>query len=173
MTIGERIRAARKSAGMTQEQLAKAAGTAVGTIHQYESSKRQPRLEQLAHIAEVLNIDILELLDLTPQEREKFELERLDMEEVNRVFDALDESAAATERALAKLPGQAIERQILSIAHDELNQLGKGELLKQAVSLSKIKEYQKSLKAHKTFEEIDAEREDTPFTRLLRGEENK
>ena len=124
MTIGERIRAARKSAGMTQEQLAKAAGTAVGTIHQYESSKRQPRLEQLAHIAEVLNIDILELLDLTPQEREKFELERLDMEEVNRVFDALDESAAATERALAKLPGQAIERQILSIAHDELNQLG-------------------------------------------------
>ena len=50
MPVGERIRAARKSAGLTQAQLAEKSGVASISIHQYESGKRQPRIEQLKKI---------------------------------------------------------------------------------------------------------------------------
>lgn len=43
MTTGQRIKAARKKAGMTQKEIAEKAGTATGTIQQYELGKRQPR----------------------------------------------------------------------------------------------------------------------------------
>ena len=58
MTIGQRIKEARKSAGLTQRELAEKAGTATGTIQQYELGKRQPRIEQFQAIAYVLNVDV-------------------------------------------------------------------------------------------------------------------
>ena len=58
MTIGQRIKEARKSAGLTQRELAEKAGTATGTIQQYELGKRQPRIEQFQAIADVLNVDV-------------------------------------------------------------------------------------------------------------------
>lgn len=47
---------------MTQKRLAELTGLATGTIQQYELEKRQPRLEQLQKIADMLDIDISELL---------------------------------------------------------------------------------------------------------------
>lgn len=58
MTVGQRIRVARNKAGLTQRELAARAETATGTIQQYELEKRQPRLEQLRRIANVLGVDI-------------------------------------------------------------------------------------------------------------------
>lgn len=62
MTIGERIREARKKAGMKQSDLAEKLGVAVVTIGQYERGQRQPRLEQLQRIADVLEIKWYDLL---------------------------------------------------------------------------------------------------------------
>ena len=56
MTIGQRIKEVRKSAGLTQRELAEKSGTATGTIQQYELGKRQPRIEQLQAIASVLGV---------------------------------------------------------------------------------------------------------------------
>lgn len=56
MGIGQRIKAARKSAGLTQKALAEKIGAATGTIQQYELGKRQPRIEQLQVIADALNV---------------------------------------------------------------------------------------------------------------------
>lgn len=56
MTIGERIRSARKESGLTQAQLAKLCGVATITIRQYESNKRQPKLDQLARIAQAMGL---------------------------------------------------------------------------------------------------------------------
>lgn len=56
MTIGQRIKEARKSAGLTQRELAEKSGTATGTIQQYELGKRQPRIEQLQAIASALGV---------------------------------------------------------------------------------------------------------------------
>ena len=62
MTIGERIKEARKYRKMTQKQLAEAADVATGTIQQYELGKREPRYEILIRICHALNISILAFL---------------------------------------------------------------------------------------------------------------
>ena len=62
MTIGERIKEARKYRKMTQKQLAEAADVATGTIQQYELGKREPRYEILIRICKALNISILVFL---------------------------------------------------------------------------------------------------------------
>ncbi len=63
MTIGERIRDVRKSRHLTQQQLADASGVATISIHQYETGKRKPQLEQIRLIAQALNISPYYLID--------------------------------------------------------------------------------------------------------------
>ena len=58
MTLGERIQAARKKANLKQTELAEMIGSSVVTVGQYERDKRQPRLEQLARIADALNVTV-------------------------------------------------------------------------------------------------------------------
>ena len=53
LTEGELIKAARKSRGLTQKQLAEKSGLAVVTIQQYERNLRQPRLENIKKIVGV------------------------------------------------------------------------------------------------------------------------
>lgn len=71
MTIGERIKAARKNAGMTQKQLGELAGIAEPTIRRYELGKLNPKFETLAKIAEALKVnpaDIDERLTISLRE---------------------------------------------------------------------------------------------------------
>ena len=62
MTIGEKIKKARQEKNITQKELAEQIGCAEITIRQYESNKREPKLEIIKKIATVLNITVLELL---------------------------------------------------------------------------------------------------------------
>ena len=62
MTIGEKIKSYRKAAGLTQKKLGELSDTSESTIKQYESGKRQPRIEQLQKIAETLNVPVSSLL---------------------------------------------------------------------------------------------------------------
>lgn len=61
MTLGEKIKRHRKAKKLTQKQLAELLGVATGTIQQYELNKRQPRLETLDEIAQVLGVDVWDL----------------------------------------------------------------------------------------------------------------
>ncbi|MBD5463645.1 MAG: helix-turn-helix domain-containing protein [Lachnospiraceae bacterium] len=63
MTIGKKIREMRKKAGLTQKELGKLSNTSETTIKQYELDKRQPRIEQLKKIANVLNVKITDFLE--------------------------------------------------------------------------------------------------------------
>jgi transcriptional regulator with XRE-family HTH domain len=62
MTIGEKIKSYRKAAGLTQKKLGELSDTSESTIKQYESGKRQPRIEQLQKIADTLNVSVSSLL---------------------------------------------------------------------------------------------------------------
>lgn len=53
---GELIKTARKNKGLTQKQLAEKTGLAIVTIQQYERNLRQPRIENIKKIAEVLDV---------------------------------------------------------------------------------------------------------------------
>lgn len=70
MVLGQRIAEARKQVNLTQEQLAAKCGLATITVRQYESGKRQPRLEQLETIASALGWTLSQFV-ATPQATRK------------------------------------------------------------------------------------------------------
>lgn len=61
MTIGERIRAARKDKGLTQKQLADSCGMADSAIRKYESGKQMPKMGTLMKIANALKVPFTQL----------------------------------------------------------------------------------------------------------------
>lgn len=71
MNTGELIKNYRKIAGLTQKELGTLSGTSERTIQNYETGKRQPRIEQLQKIAPILNVSVLDLLG-EPQHNECF-----------------------------------------------------------------------------------------------------
>ena len=63
MTIGERIKAAREKAGLTQVQLGEKVGVSGVAIMRYENGTREPRYDRLKRISDALGISIYELFD--------------------------------------------------------------------------------------------------------------
>lgn len=55
MTLGERIKSARRECGMTQKDLADKTGMTYQQISQYERNERQPKVETLIRISNALN----------------------------------------------------------------------------------------------------------------------
>lgn len=66
MNIGENIRKYRKLSGLTQKELGILSGTSERTIQQYESGKRQPRIEQIQKIAPYLKVTVADILGAEP-----------------------------------------------------------------------------------------------------------
>ena len=63
MSIGEIIKQRRKELGLSAEDIAKKAGVSPATIYRYESGDiRNPRSSILQPIAEVLNLDLYDLV---------------------------------------------------------------------------------------------------------------
>lgn len=60
-TIGERIKQTRIRKGITQKELAEKLGTTPQNLAQYESGKRNPKLETIKKIAQALNVPLMEL----------------------------------------------------------------------------------------------------------------
>lgn len=62
MTTGERIKAARKRAGLTQGELAERLGLAASAVTKWETSRHIPKIETLSKIAGALRCDMSDLL---------------------------------------------------------------------------------------------------------------
>lgn len=63
MSTGEKVRAARIAAGMTQAQLAKKLGIADVNISAVETGVRTPKIKTLKRYADALGVDVQELID--------------------------------------------------------------------------------------------------------------
>lgn len=64
MTTGERIKLARKEAGLTQKELGKRLGITYQTVAQWENDLRNPKYDTLKRIADALNIHIFDLIGI-------------------------------------------------------------------------------------------------------------
>ena len=62
MTIGERIKNARKDKGWSQSELGKALGVSQQMIAQFENSRKNPKIETLDKIASALGVSVIDLL---------------------------------------------------------------------------------------------------------------
>ena len=61
MTTGERIKAARKRAGLTQKEIADRLGISSSSIAQWETGTRKPKAETLQRLADALGVSMLDL----------------------------------------------------------------------------------------------------------------
>ena len=64
MSIGEKIKAVRIKNGLTQKELGALLNVSPAMIGQYESGKRNPKIDTLQKIAEQLGVSTTELIDL-------------------------------------------------------------------------------------------------------------
>ena len=69
MQIGDRIRKARLSTGMSQRELAKAVGVSHGLVGAWESHIKAPGREKLRKLAEVTMTDPAAILNDVPEEK--------------------------------------------------------------------------------------------------------
>ena len=128
MTIGEQIRAIRKYHDLTQKELADFAHIAVVTLQQYESGKRQPRLEQLQKIASVFGGSVEDI----------FELERPEL-----CFNPLDVKAAKLFNGIDGLEHIWNKEKRIINEFNKLNEDGKDKAIEHVEMLAKIPEYRK------------------------------
>ncbi len=128
INYSNRIKALRKKAGLTQKELAYKTGLAEITIRQYESGKRQPRLEQLRNIASILGVSIGDLVDDWTQFSK------------NEIEDDLDNNDHKQEVSRTK---QVSRQDRMTSTFCKLNDIGQEKAIEQVELLIKIPEYQK------------------------------
>lgn len=63
MTVGERFKAQRVKARLTQQELAEATGLSKGGIYQIESGRRLPSYKATRKIARALGVEVGQLFD--------------------------------------------------------------------------------------------------------------
>lgn len=85
MTTGQRIKAARKQAGMTQSALGKELGISYQTVAQWENDLRKPKQETLLKIAKALGVHLRDLVDQSVWE----EFDKQHTEEIEQIKQGL------------------------------------------------------------------------------------
>lgn len=93
--LGENIKTARIKMGMTQEELAIAANTTKAAISRYELGKREPKVDMIVKIADILNVSVGYL-----QGRETIQTQA--------ILDAMRMKDYATAEKLIGLPAGSI-----------------------------------------------------------------
>lgn len=131
MNIGNKIRRIRKNRGMTQAQLAEAAGMAINSIRLYESGKRIPSIDVRIELAQKLDCDLQELL--TEEEADAFV-----SQPINQLAEALKERYMEFSQFAQDEHGQAI-----IASYYRLNDVGQSEAVKRVGELARLREYQR------------------------------
>lgn len=147
MTKGERIRAARKSAHLTQKELGARLGVAYQTVAQWENNLRNPKQETLQRIADALGCDFYFLLlgeQVSIEERSAFN--------VMRLFDTVDpriqkaaQVAVHYSESVHKAKGYSFsgpEMQLIS-SFSSLNEIGQKIAVERLMELAEIPKYQR------------------------------
>lgn len=168
MSIGKNIKNARKKAGLTQKELAEKMGSTQQNLAQYESGKRNPKLETLNKIAEALKIPVSLLTD-SLDSYEKGEILKLDLIELIKNLN-LEINDITSEQTLEDAVIQSAEKKRHYIRlYDQLTVFGQDKAIEQVELLTKIPEYQKkSPQEHTPILKAAHERTDIEVTDEMR-----
>lgn len=132
MTTGEKIKEARKKAGMTQAELGALLGVSGSMIGQWENDFRHPKLETRAKIADALGIKDFELASIhKPNKNHRRELEKM----MGKEEGYLDKMSARRD--------WPINQQRLVNAFDLLNDAGQQKAVERVEELTEIHKYQR------------------------------
>lgn len=171
MGNNKNIRAARLYRGFTQQKLASRCGLATGTIQQYELNKRNPKIEQIAKIAEALDLgyhvfsngeiaffDFVDTAfpDITAQDFNEKQLasihadessKRASLEEVQEMMQEERSNNHETPKIAITSPTQAeldmMYKEAVVSLMDDMKPSGEAEVLKYAKYIHSQPEYRK------------------------------
>jgi transcriptional regulator with XRE-family HTH domain len=122
MTIGEKIRNARKKLKLTQKELGEILNTSQQMIAQYENGDRKPKIETLRCIANALGVPLHELADWGQYTTEDF-VEDLKIPINPNNGHVNKEGTTATLRNEAKIKLDMLNHQGISKAYDYIGYL--------------------------------------------------
>ena len=155
MGNSKNIKAARLYRGVTQQQLAELCGLATGTIQQYELNKRNPKIEQVAKIANALNLGysvfsngevaFYDFIDTTSPDRKAQEFNELQMEAVHATESTKSSMSEAVQEMMQneKTDGLTNNERDMIDKMKRLNGTGQNKAIEQVELLTKIPEYRK------------------------------
>lgn len=141
MTKGERIKAARKRAGMTQAELAEKMGISFQSVAQWENDLRNPKQETIKKIALALNAPISELMD----EPYTINIPMPDYPMRMPTAEELDKLSPAEQkyielRLLADTAPDILKKRLLD-SYDKLNKLGQVEAVRRTQEIAELTQY--------------------------------
>lgn len=155
MGNSKNIKAARLYRDITQQQLAELCGLATGTIQQYELNKRNPKIEQVAKIANALDLGysvfsngevaFYDFIDTTSPDRKAQEFNELQLASVHATESAKKSiSEAAQEMMRDENPNRLTKNERNMIDKmKRLNDTGQNKAVEQVELLTRIPEYRK------------------------------
>lgn len=163
MTKGQRIRNARKKAGMTQTELAQKLNIPFQSISQWERDLRNPKLDTIQRIAKALHVSPAYLMgwenDFGEQDLILTAIDVADALKVSRVLmlDVMEDMElfdATDPETLRKISAEVERRKIspeilneISYSLYKLNQAGRKKVSDYAEDLTKIPEYRAKISA--------------------------
>lgn len=160
MNIGEAIRAKRKERGMTQIEVAQAAGIAVNSLRLYESGKRQPKQSVFIDIAHALGTNAVELMgyssnlakqipeadicDMLGLLSDEIDIGLVEIEIRDKCNISTESAEKATEIFLSRFSDcfRTNEEYKIKPFLDELNERGKQVAIERIEELAEIPRYQ-------------------------------
>lgn len=129
MNTGEKIKSARKHAGLTQKELGDKLGISQSAIGQFESANSNPNLKTIRKIAEALNIALSEIVD---------DWGRFSLDEIKKDWDCNQ----CSPDELGELTSKG-RKDTINTLLDLMNDTGQDKAVEQVELLTKIPEYQK------------------------------
>lgn len=151
MTIGDRIKEARKSAnggkGMTQRELGEACGINEANIRKYENGRQNPKFETLQKIANVLGCDAYWLRtgkNPAIQDKAASDVMKMFCTDDSHIEKAAKLAAFYAENQYRE-NGYSFsnEEKSMILIFSQLNEKGKQKAIDQISDLAKIPDYQK------------------------------
>ena len=148
LTTGERIKQARKQAGMTQKELAKKLGISYVGVSQWENNLRNPKQETIQRIADAIGCDFYWLLwgeKLSTPQRISTNVMRMFCSDDPHVKKAAELAAYYTETDYKKkgYSFTQIEERLIFI-FSQLNLAGQQKALERVEELTEIPKYQRT-----------------------------
>ena len=143
MTIGERIKAARKAKKLTQKQLGELCGINEANIRKYESNRQKPKIETLAKIARALETDPYYLRGDSPPVIDEFDRKVVRAVEMAAKYIRPRSQPIESDGSLDSLDFGSTPLQRVAIAFDYLNEDGMNVAADRVEELMEIPKYQR------------------------------
>lgn len=142
MTVGERIKAARKQAGLTQKELAERLGLSFQAIAQWENNLRKPKLETLRKFAAALSVDVWEFIEDSRVEYDSVEDFDLDYRNMMEFLEKYPKGEVV-QRPDGVEYYKDRNRHELEMVYNRLNDVGQEKAVERIRELAEIPKYQR------------------------------